>query len=521
MPIPINIQDLFNNRAVEWERVEFKAGWNPVAVLHTICAFANDFNNWGGGYIVVGIAEQDGRPVLPPKGVSTGELDRMQKELINLCNRIRLPYFPQAQPVECRGKQLLLIWAPPGPARPYEAPTSLAPKAPYAYYIRRLSSTVQANPQERKELIGLANRIPFDDQINPEAGLSTLNLTLIQAYLREVHSSLAETAADMPFSGLCRSLNIVDGPDEMLQPKNVGILLFSANPKEFFRFARIDVVEFPNEDGTDFTERTFTGPLHDQTRSALRYLKNLVVQEKVHKVEDRPEAERCFSYPFPAVEEALVNAVYHRSYEEREPIEVRVFPSRIEILSYPGPMPPLRKETIGKQACRRYRNSRIGDFFRELELTEGRNTGIRKITLALEANGSPAAEFDTDDERSYFTTVLRVHPAFFAEPVNETVSEPEQAADATANEPVTARSEPINEPVSVGGEPLSEPLSELRSEILRALASDPSMTKKQLASLTGKSRATITRHLAGLRDMGLIRRVGSDKTGHWEVGPHG
>jgi hypothetical protein len=36
---------------VEWERLEFKRGWNPEAVLHTLCAFANDFHNLGGGFV--------------------------------------------------------------------------------------------------------------------------------------------------------------------------------------------------------------------------------------------------------------------------------------------------------------------------------------------------------------------------------------------------------------------------------------------------------------------------------------
>ena len=36
---------------MEWERLEYKAGWNPEEIIHTICAFANDINNWGGGYI--------------------------------------------------------------------------------------------------------------------------------------------------------------------------------------------------------------------------------------------------------------------------------------------------------------------------------------------------------------------------------------------------------------------------------------------------------------------------------------
>ena len=47
--LPININNLLRQRTIEGERVEYKAGWNPQKVLHTICAFANDFHNLGGG----------------------------------------------------------------------------------------------------------------------------------------------------------------------------------------------------------------------------------------------------------------------------------------------------------------------------------------------------------------------------------------------------------------------------------------------------------------------------------------
>ena len=50
--LPINLHDLLIQRTIEGERVEYKAGWNPQSVLHTICAFANDFHNLGGGYLV-------------------------------------------------------------------------------------------------------------------------------------------------------------------------------------------------------------------------------------------------------------------------------------------------------------------------------------------------------------------------------------------------------------------------------------------------------------------------------------
>jgi ATP-dependent DNA helicase RecG len=126
MPLPINIKELIHGRAVEWERIEFKAGWNPVNTLHTICAFANDISNWGGGYIIIGIKEENGRPVLPPQGVPINRLDAIQKELLNLCNRIRLPYFPKVAPVDFQNSTILVIWVPAGPARPYEAPETLA-----------------------------------------------------------------------------------------------------------------------------------------------------------------------------------------------------------------------------------------------------------------------------------------------------------------------------------------------------------------------------------------------------------
>jgi predicted HTH transcriptional regulator len=62
MSLPVNIHEVLRGRPVEWEQLEFKRGWNPEAVLHTLCAFANDFHNLGGGYIFLGIADDNGSP---------------------------------------------------------------------------------------------------------------------------------------------------------------------------------------------------------------------------------------------------------------------------------------------------------------------------------------------------------------------------------------------------------------------------------------------------------------------------
>lgn len=68
MPVqlPINLQYLLRQRTVEGERIEYKAGWNPDTTPHTICAYANDFANLGGGYVVIGQeCDENGQPIFP------------------------------------------------------------------------------------------------------------------------------------------------------------------------------------------------------------------------------------------------------------------------------------------------------------------------------------------------------------------------------------------------------------------------------------------------------------------------
>ena len=50
MALLLNIDDLIHQRKVESARIEYKKDWNPEKVLHSVCAFANDIDNWGGGY---------------------------------------------------------------------------------------------------------------------------------------------------------------------------------------------------------------------------------------------------------------------------------------------------------------------------------------------------------------------------------------------------------------------------------------------------------------------------------------
>lgn len=60
-------------------------------------------------------------------------------------------------------------------------------------------------------------------------------------------------------------------------------------------------------------------------------------------------------------------------------------------------------------------------------------------------------------------------------------------------------------------------LSEKEMEVLELLRRNLRNTIRDLTVQTGFSRATVTRALSALKRYRVIRRVGSDKTGHWEL----
>lgn len=244
--------------------------------------------------------------------------------------------------------------------------------------------------------------------------------------------------------------------------------------------------------GDRIIEKTFKGPLHQQLRDALQYIRNAVIVEKVVKQADVAEAKRYFNYPFAAIEEALSNAVYHKGYDVREPIEVRVLPDRIEIVSHPGADRSISMEGLKnyRAASRRYRNRRIGEFLKELRLTEGRNTGFQKIRRALKSNGSPEPLFETDEERTYFMATIYAHLDFIrqggvlGDVLNDVLDETDHSVDKL---------------------------------VLEAIAKNPSVTIAEMAMLAAVSRKTVERAVKRLRDAGRIERTGGRRSGQWSI----
>jgi ATP-dependent DNA helicase RecG len=416
MALPVNIDDLISARTVESARIEFKKGWNPEEVVHSICAFANDICEFGSGYILIGIEEKDGVAVLPPSGLNDNQIDPIQKELINLCFKIHPNIFPVVEPILFQGKHILIIWISTGEERPYYAPISLGTKGQSRIYVRPSSVTIPATPELEAKLRELATYKHFDDRVNTRASLNDLDLGQILSYLQEVKSQLYNDAPKMSIEDLSIKMQIARGQKENIKPLNVGLLLFCKEPERFFEGCRTNLVEFEDEAGIKYSEKIFKGPVQNQIRQIMEYLDSSLIKQYNKKESGKQEIERFFNYPYQAVEEAVVNALYHRSYENPTPNEIRIYKSgtnrRIEILSYPGPLPPIDNIALQqlKVIARNYRNIRLGDWLKNLRLAEKYATGIPTMVESLKRNESPLLSLLTDEARTYFLATLKIHP---------------------------------------------------------------------------------------------------------------
>jgi ATP-dependent DNA helicase RecG len=141
------------------------------------------------------------------------------------------------------------------------------------------------------------------------------------------------------------------------------------------------------------------------------------------------------------------------------------------IVSYPGPDRSIRIEDLNGEriVARRYRNRRVGEFLKELELTEGRCTGIPTMRAAMAQNGSSPPRFATDEDRTHFFVELLVHPEWLG------VLDPHDEAH--------------------------DDLNETKLSVLRFVADKP-RSKPEIADHLGMSRksGSLYRALNALRD---------------------
>ena len=155
------------------------------------------------------------------------------------------------------------------------------------------------------------------------------------------------------------------------------------------------------------------------------------------------------------------------------------------ILSFPGPLPPIDQNALKQKKvfARDYRNRRIGDFLKELDLTEGRSTGFPIIYDKMERNGSPAPIFETDNIYTHFLTILPVQPEFL-KAIQEEEKQKEEFEKMTNQE-----------------------------KVLVLIKTDSKITIPEMAEKMAVTERTVERAVSKLTHEGVIKRIGTKKDG--------
>ena len=167
----------------------------------------------------------------------------------------------------------------------------------------------------------------------------------------------------------------------------------------------------------------------------------------------------------------------------------------------------------------RPRNRRIGEFLKEMHLTEGRNTGFRKILNALEKNGSPKPIFETDPDRLSFCTTLFIHPEFLRMTENDNQkqrSENEQGENdnqSLKNENDSRKNDNQKQQEANG----TIQITEREVSVFEYLEKEPFASREQIAAEFKVSKATVSRITAELKIKQLLERQGGSKKGRWIV----
>ena len=490
MALAININDLLNKQKIESNRIEFKKGWNPASIYHSVCAFANDFDDLGGGYIVVGVDtdEATGVAIRPVEGIPTEKIDGILQEMVGYNNKISPYYMPRTSVEEVDGKSVLVIWCPAGINRPYSVPENVTAKS---------------------------NTKPFDERGNPDIKIEDISTLLLREYLVKVGSKLANELYTKPLESILEQMDLYVGPKENRMLRNVAAMMFSEDPSKFFKRTQVEVVYFPegrlNNPNNLYEGPVIKGSITQIIDRTLEYLNRMLVMQTVIKPKDSSRSQKFVTYPYQALEESVTNSLYHRDYREWEPVVITVEPQGITIQNVGGPDRSISAADISKceiLVSKRYRNRRLGEYLKELDLTEGRSTGIPTIQNVLENNGSPRATVVTDDERTFFRITIPCHEA--AGNIIADIAHKDGSLKAS-------KRGSLKTALQSAPETALQSAPETALQIINEIRNNPNVTLSEIAEKIGISRRWIATNMKHLQDTGVVKRVGPNKGGHWEI----
>ncbi len=410
--------DLATLSVRESEQVEWKENVADTDdVVSTLSAFANDWANLGGGYVVCGAREakdEHGFPTIVTVGLTASRLKEIEGKVLADCrDRVSPSIAPLVRelPASEPDRRILVF---------------VMPATRTAHLFRRRDSTglhfVRISRETREARNGILRELlvrkgvleEWDRRPCTTATVNDLDLLALRDALqrmgvfhpdRGIDDYLSDSKQLSPFVPPLCARETLTGT---LRPRNFAVLLFGRNVQAHIPGAYSFFSAYPGIDRSEpHAERhELAGTLIDQAR---RLVELLDVQSYVAFDKTNKSAPNAVKYPQQALHEAMMNGLAHRDYEMIEPTRVTVFSDRVEVLS-PGTVPSgiSVDELRQGRAPAKWRNQSLGWFLNRLQLAQAEGQGIPTIIPTMRDEGCPPPVFNVN--ATSVTCILPAHP---------------------------------------------------------------------------------------------------------------
>lgn len=410
----INLKDLSQR---ESERVEWKENVADIDdIVKTSVAFANDYSNLGGGYIVCGAKEEQdihGFQKLVEIGLTSSKLKEIEGKLTSdLRDKVFPSIVPLVEEIPITEEKRILVFVIPASkdAHSYRA----SGKDTSTYYVRIGRETREAKNGILRELLIQKKELePWDKRINPKSTIEDVDLLVLREYLQEMRvwdstKALEDYLSENDrISSFVPSLVSKEKITNLLRPKNFTLLMFSKDPLKFFNGAYTVFSIYKGKDRSEPTaeRHEITGNIVQQARKCIELL-NAETYTVFDKTDNIPNQMK---YPLRALQEAVVNSFVHRDYEIDQPSRITVFSDRVEIYS-PGSLPRAidKEKFLNGRATPFWKNQSLAYFFNKLQLAQAEGQGIPTIIRTMRDEGCPSPIFEIESES--LTCILPAHP---------------------------------------------------------------------------------------------------------------
>jgi Predicted transcriptional regulator containing an HTH domain and an uncharacterized domain shared with the mammalian protein Schlafen len=240
--------------------------------------------------------------------------------------------------------------------------------------------------------------------------------------------------------------------------------------------ASIKVVRFSGKDKTAISQRKEFGGkcLILAMQLAMDYVES-INETKVDM--SKPQRVDIPLFDFQAFKEAWINACLHNSWNDLTPPAVYIFTDRIEIISYGGLPLGLSTEDFF-QGDSHPVNKALQTIFTQLDYTEQTGHGVPVIVKAYGRDAFHISE-------NFINVTI---PYSFVPEWAIALGRPNDAVDS---------------------------LNSTQKNVLDYLRSAPSATSDDVAKATGVSVSSIKKIFMKLKELGLIKRDGSNRKGRW------